>query len=46
MLYDPNKEEYDKLGYESDSDGTFCTGLRGLLRGVELSLGVKIYDDE
>ena len=38
--------ESDELGSESGSDGTFGTGLGVFLRGVWLSLGVTLSDDE
>ena len=41
-----DKEESDKPGSESGSDGTFSTGLCGLLRGVVFPIGVTIYNDE
>ena len=41
-----NEEEPDEPGSESGSAGTFGTGLGGLLRGVEITLGVTISADE
>ena len=41
-----NKEEFDELGYESRSTGTFSTGLSGLLCGEGFPLGVTFHADE
>ena len=37
-----NKEEYEKIGSESGSAGTFDTRLGGLLGGVRLPLGITL----
>ena len=41
---DCDEEEYDKLGSESRSAGTFSAGFGGLLRGVGFPLGVTNLD--
>ena len=41
-----DEEEYDRLGSESGSAGTFGTGLGGLPRGLGFPLGVTLSADE
>ena len=40
------EEEYEKLGSESGSAGTFGTRLGGSLSGIGLPLGVTLSTDE
>ena len=41
-----DEEESEKFGSESRSDGTFITGLGGMLSGLGLPLSVTISADE
>ena len=41
-----DEEQFDKPGSESWSDGTFSTRLGGLLRGLWVTLGVTLSDND
>ena len=45
ILKGDDEEKSDKIGSESVSSSKLGTVLGGLLRGVELSLGVTLYAD-
>ena len=44
--YESDKEEYDDLGYGSDSFCTCGTGLGGILCDVEFYVGVTLSRDD
>ena len=42
---DSDEDEFDKLGSEYGSNGTYSTGLGGLLCSLGFLLGVNLSDD-